>query len=93
MTLNASSRVRKKCLVVYLRKKGYRREEVAEIARIDEDTVTNYTKKYDESGLRGLLEENYHHPKSQLEPYTEQLKELFNKTSTSYRQSNYRDDR
>ena len=29
------------------------------------------------SGLQGLLEENYHQPKSQLEPYTEQLKELF----------------
>jgi transposase len=41
--------------------------------------VTNYTKKYDESGLQGLLEENYHQPKSQLEPYTEQLKELFKK--------------
>jgi transposase len=77
LTLNTNSRVRKKCWVVYLRKKGYRREEAAEIARIDEDTVSNYTKKYDESGLQGLLEENYHPPKSQLEPYTEQLKEPF----------------
>ena len=41
--------------------------------------MTNYTKKYEESGLQGLLEENYHQPKSQLEPYTEQLKELFKK--------------
>ena len=62
-----------------LEKKGYQRKEVAEIARIDEDSVTNYTKKYDESGLPGLLEEHYHQPKSQLEPYTEQLKELFQK--------------
>ena len=54
MTLNTSSRVRKKCLVVYLRKKGYLREEVAELLRIDEDTVTHYTKKYDESGLTRL---------------------------------------
>src|SRR5450759_2173205 len=74
MTLNTNSRVRIKCLVVYLRKIGYQRKEIAEIARINEDTVTNYTKKYDESGLQGLLEENYHQPKSQLEPYTEQLK-------------------
>ena len=79
MILNKNSRARKKCLVVYLRKKGYQRKEVAELLRIDEDTVTNYTKKYDESGLSGLLEENYHQPKSQLEPYTEQLKELFKK--------------
>ena len=79
MILNSNSRVRKKCLVVYLRKKGLGREEVAGLLRIDEDTVTNYTKMYDESGLQGLLEENYHQPKSQLEPYTEQLKELFKK--------------
>ena len=79
MTLNTNSRVRKKCWVVYLRKNGYRRKEVAELLRIDEDTVSNYTKNYDESGLPGLLEENYHQPKSQLEPYTEQLKELFKK--------------
>ena len=58
---------------------GYQRKEIAKIARIDEDTVTNYTKKYDESCLQGFLEENYHQPKSQLEPYTEQLKELFKK--------------
>jgi len=79
MTLNTNSRLRKKCLVVYLRKNGYRREAVAEIARIEADTVTHYTKTYDESGLAGLLEENYHQPKSQLEPYTAQLKELFKK--------------
>jgi len=79
MTLNKDSRARTKCLAVYLRKKGYQRKEVAELLRIDEDTVTNYTKKYDESGLQGLLEENYHQPKSQLEPYTERLKELFKK--------------
>jgi transposase len=79
MTLNPNPRARKKCLVVYLRKKGYLREEVAELLRIDEDTVTNYTKNYDESGLPGLLEEHYHRPKSQIEPYTEQLKELFKK--------------
>ena len=42
MTLNPNSRVRIKCLVVYLRKIGYQRKEIAKIARIDEDTVTNY---------------------------------------------------
>ena len=92
MTLNTNSRVRKKCLVVYLRKKGYQRKEVAEIARIDEDTVTNYTKKYDESGLPGLLEEHYHQPKSQLEPYRA-AKGTFSKAIAPYRQLSYRHDR
>ena len=97
MTLNTNSRVRIKCLVVYLRKMGYQRKEIAKIARIDEDTVTNYTKMYDESGLPGLLEENYHQPKSQLEPYTEQLKEFFKKqlphTVNQAIEPSYRDDR
>jgi len=92
MTLEYEFTHTKKCLVVYLRKKGYRREEVAELLRIDEDTVTNYTKKFDESGLQGLLEENYHQPKSQLEPYTEQLKELFKK-QVPIRQPSYGNDR
>ena len=64
MTLNTNSRVRIKCLVVYFRKIGYQCKEIAEIARIDEDTVTNYTKKYDESGLQGLLGDQYHQPKA-----------------------------
>jgi hypothetical protein len=34
ITLNTNPRVRKKCLVVYLRKNGYRREEVAKLLRV-----------------------------------------------------------
>ena len=71
---------RKKCLAVYLRAKGYSRDAIADIARIDPDTVTHYVKKYANSGLKGLLENNYHKPESRLEPYKEQLKALFDKT-------------
>ena len=75
---NPNQRSRKKCFVVYLRKKGFQRQEVAKMAMIDEDSITNYMNKYDESGLQGLLKENYRKPTSQLDSYTEQLKELFN---------------
>ncbi len=75
---NPNKRSRKKCFVVYLRKKGFQRQEVAKMAMIDEDSITNYMNKYDESGLQGLLKENYRKPSSQLDSYTEQLKELFN---------------
>jgi len=44
--------------VVYLRKKGYQRKEIAEIARIDEDTVTHYTKKYDEAVYKAYWRKN-----------------------------------
>jgi len=70
---------RKKCLIIYLRAKGYSRCEIADIARVDEDTVTNHVKIFADSGLQGLLKANYYKPKSQLEPYVEQLKKLFEK--------------
>ena len=57
MFSNADPRARKKCLIVYLRAKGRPCHEIADIARVDEDTVTNAVKKYVEGGLAGLLKE------------------------------------
>jgi len=76
---NANPRARMKCLIVYLRAKGRPRHEIADIARVDEDTVTNAVKKYVEGNLAGLLKEDYRKPESQLEPYNEQLRALFEK--------------
>lgn len=76
---NNQPRNRKKALVVYLRAIGQSCHEVAQITRVDKDTVTNHVKKYANAGLQGLLAENYHQSKSQLEPHTEQLKKLFGK--------------
>ncbi len=77
MTSNPEPRARKRCLVLYLRAKGLSRSEVADIARVDEDSVTNYVKKYLDGGLQCLLEEHYRKPESQLEQHTEALKKLF----------------
>ena len=77
MMSNPEQRARTKCIVVYLRALGKSRREIAEIVRIDEDSVTNYVKKYLKGGLEGLLEENYRKPKSQLDPHVEALKKLF----------------
>ena len=79
MLSNISLLARKKCLIIYLRAKGYSRCEIADIARVDEDTVTNHVKTFSDGGLQGLLKANYYKPKSQLEPYVEQLKKLFEK--------------
>jgi len=77
MSSNNNPRNRKKCLIIYLSAMGYSRQEVAKIARVNEDTITNHVKRYSEGGLHKLLEENYRKPIGQLEPYTEQIKELF----------------
>ncbi len=60
MLSNTSSFARKKCLILYLRVKGYSRSEIADIARVDEDTVTNHVKIFADSGLQGLLKTNYY---------------------------------
>ena len=79
MSSNANLRARKKCLIVYLRAKGYPCHEIADIVRVDENTVTKAVKKYMQGGLPCLLKEGYRKPKSQLDRYSARLKELFEK--------------
>ena len=77
MSSNANPRARKKCLIVYLGAKGHPCHEIADIVRIDDDTVTKAVKKYMQGGLPCLLKEGYRKPKSRLDPYSARLKELF----------------
>lgn len=79
MLSNTVPRSRNRCLVIYLRGNGHSRQEVARLARVDEDTVTNLTKRYLSGGLPRLLEEHYNQPKGQLEPHLELLTELFHR--------------
>jgi transposase len=80
MQSHANERVRRKCMVIYLKAQQYSNEEIARLLRINEDTITNYAKKYVNSGLEGLLKENFYKRVSQLEPYREQLIALFTET-------------
>jgi len=66
MTVNTNSRVRKKMLWWFTLEKSYRREEVAEIARIDEKHGDKLHEEVRRSTLQCLLKEDYHQPKSQL---------------------------
>jgi transposase len=79
LSSNSNPSARKKCLAVYLRAKGYPREAIADIARIDPGTVTNHVKSYAEGGLEGLPKDRHHQPESQLEPHAAELKALFKK--------------
>jgi hypothetical protein len=79
LSSNSNPSARKKCLTVYLRAKGYPREAIADITRIDPDTVTHYVKSYAEGDLEGLLKDRYRQPESQLEPHAAELDALFKK--------------
>ena len=74
---NPRARARRKCWVVYLRGKGYACREIADVVRVDADTVTEYARKYRDGGLFGLLAEDYRRPDGRLDGHAERLKEVF----------------
>ena len=76
---NPCSRARRKCWVVYLRGKGYACQEIADVVRVDADTITEYVRKYREGGLPGLLVEDYRQPAGRLDGQAEKLKDMFGK--------------
>lgn len=78
-TENSCARARKKCWVVYLKGKGHAHQEIADVVRVEGDTVTDYLRKYRDGGLPGLLAEHYRKPKGQLDAHAERLKEVFKK--------------
>jgi transposase len=74
---NPRARARKKCWVVYLKGKRYAHQEIADVVRVDCDTVTEYLRKYRDGGLPGLLAEDYRQPAGRLDGHAERLKEIF----------------
>lgn len=76
---NSCRRARKKCWVVYLKGKGYAHPEIADVVRVEGDTVTASVRKYRDGGLAGLLAENYRKREGQLDAHAERLKEVFEK--------------
>jgi transposase len=74
---NPCARARKKCWVVYLKGKRYAHQEIADVVRVDCDTVTEYLRKYRDGGLPGLLAEDYRKPEGLLDGHAERLKKVF----------------
>ena len=74
---NPSARARKKCWVVYLKGKGFAHREIADVVRVDGDTVTGYVRKYRDGGLPMLLAEHYRKGEGQLDDHADRLKKIF----------------
>jgi transposase len=71
--------IRKKFLVLYLKARGLSHKQIAAITRVTDDTVTNYLKEYVEGGVERVLQKRFYQPKSQLDPFVEEIKEMFKK--------------
>lgn len=74
---NPSARARKKCWVVYLKGKGFAHREIADVVRVDGDTVAGYVRKYRDGGLPMLLAEHYRKGEGQLDDHADRLKKIF----------------
>jgi len=60
--------------------------------RLTENTVTNYTKKYDEKALYNAYEEDYHQPKKPIVAVYRTAKRNSLKASASIWSTSYRDN-
>jgi len=48
-----------KIKAVYLLSRGKTAQEIAEVLMLDEDTINNYRKRYEDGGVKGLLKHHY----------------------------------
>jgi transposase len=74
-----SGLVKKKLHVIYLKSLGLPHFEIARIARVSGDRVTDYLKEYAEGGLPSIGVLRIYRPVSSLLPYQDQIKAHFQK--------------
>ncbi len=76
---NPSGLIKKKLHVIYLKSLSLPHYEIARIARVSSDRVTDYLKEYEQGGLSGIGRLNIYRPVSSLLPYRDQIKAHFQK--------------
>jgi len=48
---------------------------IAKFLNVSDDTITNYFKLYRDEGLKGIFENRYYQPTSQVEPFMEEIRQ------------------
>lgn len=69
--------VQKRMLALRLRYRGYQNQQIADILEVSRNTVGNYLRLYEESGLVGLRTLNYCGPTSQLDQHQAKVEASF----------------
>ena len=60
---------------IYLKHKGKRHKEIADIIGVCQDTITDWIKLYKEKGINGLCDMNFDRRQSKIDPYLNQIKQ------------------
>lgn len=66
-------------VIVYMKSQGMTHKMIALVCNVSLNSVTNFIKLYNQSGLQGLRSFDYRKPKSQLEAYSSSIEEEFEK--------------
>lgn len=70
-------RVRQRMETLYLKALGYQHQEIGRIMQINQQTLRNYLRMYQEGGIETLKSLNFYQPVSELQAHREVLKEAF----------------
>lgn len=71
--------VTKRMHVIYMKSQGLPHKMIAVACNVSLNSITNFIKIYNKSGIEGLRQFYYHKPKSQLENHRTSIKEEFEK--------------
>jgi transposase len=71
--------VRRKALVIALKNADIKHEQITQIVPVSKRRITDYVKEFREKGIEGMSQYKPYKPKSELENYTELIKEDFEK--------------
>ncbi len=66
--------IKRKLMTIRMHELNVPSGNIAKILNVSDDTITNYLKLYQEQGLKGILENRYYQPTSQVEPFLDQIR-------------------
>jgi transposase len=70
-------KVQKRMHVIFFKSRGFTHSEIAVLADVHFNSVTNFIKMYKEGGIDSLKQLNYHSPQSELVPFEKTIEAEF----------------
>jgi len=71
-------RTKKKLMAIRMHELNVPSGNIAKFLNVSDDTITNYFKLYRDEGLKGVFENRYYQPASQVEPFMDEIRQSLN---------------
>ena len=82
---NKSPKVRDRMEMIYLKHKGYKHKEIADIIGVTPKTITMWMKKYMSEGIEGLISLKYKGQSSVLHKFRSEIKDTIEKKTEKHK--------